>query len=227
MVVAVAVRPLPPWVPGMVLWTHQKDMCLTQGPSVCEVFGGIRKQRPLYVIIWTWEWAFLQGVCCGLSTCIWCKTGIPELGHSAGDACCVTLVRSCFNHSLLPSQCISTCMFYSRWSYGTCLEITRFHCFQWFRFTSLCIRGLPQSWQHVLSCVFHYNDLWLTVRPQHSDIFTLEASSGFHSFFNYVLAVSRVNKVKRFQNSPFNTEGSAEFASWPFPGAWAIVPVRM
>lgn len=180
------------------------------------------------MIIWTREGPFLQGVCCGLSTCIWCKTGIPELGHSAGNACCVTLVRSCFNHSLLPFQCISTCMFYSRWSYGTCLEITRFHSvFSDFALLHCIFRGLPQSWQHVLSCVFHYNDLWLRVRPQHSDIFTLEASLGFHSFFNYVLAVSHVNKVKRFQNFPFNTEGSAEFASWPFPGAQAIVPVRM
>lgn len=40
-----------------------------------------------------------------------------------------------------------------------------------------------------------------------------------------MLAVSHVNKVKRFQNFPFNTEGSAEFASWPFPGAQAIVPI--
>lgn len=56
-----------------------------------EAFLGIRKQRPLYVIIWTREWAFLQGVCCGLSTCISCKTGIPELGHSAGERTLVVL----------------------------------------------------------------------------------------------------------------------------------------
>lgn len=225
MVVAVAVRPLPPWVPGMVLWTHQKDMCLTQGPSVCEVFGGIRKQRPLYVIIWTWEWAFLQGVCCGLSTCIWCKTGIPELGHSAGDACCVTLVRSCFNHSLLPSQCISTCMFYSRWSYGTCLEITRFHCFQWFRFTSLCIQGLTTE---LAACPFLCISLQRPMINSQTPAFRHFYIGGqfrIPQFFQ--LCACSVNKVKRFQNSPFNTEGSAEFASWPFPGARAIVPVRM
>lgn len=227
MVVQVAVpSPVSPW--NGALDTSEGRVSYTGVHHFVKYFGELENKGHCMWLSGHESGPFFREFAVVLARTFGVKLGFLNLAILLGNACCVTLVRSCFNHSLLPFQCISTCMFYSRWSHGTCLEITRFHSvFSDFALLHCIFRGLPQSWQHVLSCVFHYNDLWLRVRPQHSDIFTLEASLGFHRFFKSVLAVSHVNKVKRFQNFPFNTEGSAEFASWPFPGAQAIVPVRM
>lgn len=50
--------------------------------------------------------------------------------------------------------------------------------------------------------------------------FTFKCQFRIPQIFKYLLAVSLVNEV----SFPFNTEDSAEFAIWSFPGAQAIMP---